>query len=908
MAQSNTRSKNIKRRTGKTQKPIFLCGSIQSILIWPTVCIFLACLLWGVLLSKISTEKAALKEYAFKHASSLAKTYADQLARSVEQLDQITLSLKYYWQETRGTIKLEKQTQAGLYPKSSLIYVSIVDRYGDQVTSTFDKRVSLNLANRESFQAYKTGRQNGLLISVPELSPRIGKPVIRFTRSLELADGSFDGMVSVTVELPYLASFTDESTLGKSDAFAVRRSDGPLLAIKMGEGLRSLSTIYRIPRAYDSEKAVIREPGEKFFDDLPRLVAWQKVQNYPLVAIVALSEQEIFASHEEKARDYHHLAVAGSLLLAFLAVIGVFYSSRLAWRKQQAYEVKNAYRLATDSAREGFYMVRPVYDQAGYIADFMVEDCNERGAAYYGTTKAKLVGARFSDFSSGDYLGQVLAIFRRAMETGFYEDEFKVAGDSPLLPTWIHRRLVRSGAGLAVTLRDISDTKVHEEALSRLANADAVTGLPNRHWVMNYLPLAIKQAESSDSVLALLFVDLDDFKNINDTLGHATGDELLRAVAARLKSVIRPQDNVVRLGGDEFTIILEQVDSGSDTSRVADRIIKSLAQPFVLSGESSHVVHASIGISMFPQDGRDGETLLKHADIAMYAAKANGKGHYQFYQPHLSEKLLARLNKERALRRAIERDEFELYYQPRVDTFSGELRGMEALVRWTHPELGMVSPQEFIPMAEETGLIVGLGELVIGKVCAQLAHWKLHMLPLVPISVNVSPRQFNQGNLSTFFASNMARYDIDSTLIEIEVTESCMMDEGKAAAEELAAIETLGIKLLVDDFGTGFSSLSQLQRLDLDVLKVDKAFTARLCNGKEGEAFFMAILSMAHVLGMSVVAEGVETMEQLHVLQALSCNEVQGYLVSRPVPAADVPALMRKRFLLPAALQPECSA
>jgi diguanylate cyclase (GGDEF)-like protein len=404
-------------------------------------------------------------------------------------------------------------------------------------------------------------------------------------------------------------------------------------------------------------------------------------------------------------------------------------------------------------------------------------------------------------------------------------------------------------------------------------------------------------------MLALLFVDLDDFKNINDTLGHAAGDELLQAVAARLQSMLRPQDNVVRLGGDEFTIILEQVASHADVARVADRIMKSLGAPFSLSGGSSHVVHASIGISVFPHDGNDGEALLKHADIAMYAAKTSGKGHYEFYQPHLSENLVVRLDREQALRTAIERDQFVLYYQPRVDTFSGQLRSMEALVRWRHPEAGIIAPHDFIPMAEDTGLIVPLGELVIRKACAQLAHWKAQHLPVVPVSINVSARQFGQGNLAALFAACMAAHAIDASLIEIEITESCMMGEDHTVTEELAALEALGIKLLVDDFGTGYSSLSQLQRLDLDVLKVDRAFTAQLCDGREGEALFMAILSMAHVLGMTVVAEGVETVDQLRVLQALSCNEVQGYFISPPVPADDIPALMAKRFLFPAVEQ-----
>jgi diguanylate cyclase (GGDEF)-like protein len=237
-------------------------------------------------------------------------------------------------------------------------------------------------------------------------------------------------------------------------------------------------------------------------------------------------------------------------------------------------------------------------------------------------------------------------------------------------------------------------------------------------------------------LLAVLFVDLDDFKNINDTLGHAAGDDLLHEAALRLKSIVRPTDDVVRLGGDEFTAILKQVDSQDDVARFAERIVAALGEPFILSGMSTHVVRASIGISMFPQDGSDGETLLKHADVAMYAAKANGKGTFAFYEPHLSERLLVRLNREQALRQAIERDEMVVHYQPMVDTFGGKLRSLEALVRCMHPELGLVLPQAFIVMAEDTGLIIKLGELVVEKVLAQLAQWKEQNLRVVPVSIN----------------------------------------------------------------------------------------------------------------------------------------------------------------------------
>jgi diguanylate cyclase (GGDEF)-like protein len=889
-----------KRVAREMHKRGYLRPGLYLILIWPLVCLGLGLLLWGLTLSNLSNDREQITEHTAEHASSLSKAYAAQLERSVEQIDQVTLNVQYYWEKTPSILNFQEQLQRGLYPASANLYVTINNRNGRPVTSTINfKKNSVDISKREHFLAHQNDASIGMLITKPVMGIQINKMVILFSRRLDLPGGVFSGIVVAAIEPVYLASYTDESSLGKGDFLSVSSSDGGLIAAKMAQSISSTSTVFRSPPVFDADKGVVRMPAEKFVDNKSRVIAWQKLQNYPLVSIVGLSEPEIFAPYDAMSRDYHRAAVAASVVLFLLAVTGMVFSARVASRKREAEEVKNTYRLATDGAREGFYMLRPLYDRNNTIFDFLIKDCNERGAAYYGKLRATIIGTRFSGLFSTGYQHEVLPDYRRAMELGFYEDELKVPSFSSLQVSWVHRRLVRSGAGLAVTLRDISETKAHEEALTNLANADALTALPNRHWLMSYLPIAVERARSSDTVLALLFVDLDDFKNINDTVGHAAGDELLQAAAKRLKSVVRPNDSVVRLGGDEFTIIVENVDADTDVSHVAERMIKALSEPFVLSDESRHVVHASIGISMFPHDGDHGETLLKHADIAMYAAKAGGKANYQFFQPHLSENLVARLNKERALRLAIERDEFVLHYQPRVDTVTGELRSIETLVRWTHPEHGLVPPNDFIPMAEETGLIVPLGELVIKKVFAQLAQWKAEGLPVVPISINVSPRQFNQGNLSALLASCMTQHHISATLIEVEITESCMVGEDHAVTEELAAIEALGMKLLVDDFGTGYSSLSQLRRLELDGLKVDRAFTAQLCNGKEDEAFFVAILSMAHALGMSVVAEGVETVEQLRILQRLLCDEVQGYLISKPVPASEVPPLMLKRFLLP---------
>jgi diguanylate cyclase (GGDEF)-like protein len=406
-----------------------------------------------------------------------------------------------------------------------------------------------------------------------------------------------------------------------------------------------------------------------------------------------------------------------------------------------------------------------------------------------------------------------------------------------------------------------------------------------------------RQNEAAGISLALLFIDLDDFKQVNDTHGHATGDQLLKSAAGRLLSLLRPSDVVARFGGDEFLVLLHPCDGERQAASVAARIVDAFGVPFLI-GDELHAVGASIGISMFPRDGQDAATLVRNGDIAMYAGKNDGKGQYRFFDPALSNGVNARARLKQRLLEAIEHDQFALVYQPRVNAHSGELLSMEALLRWQHPQLGVVSPADFIPLAESTGLIRRIGELVIDKACAQLAAWREAGAQLVPVSINVSPKQFLGGAVARHLEAAMARHRVPASLIEVEITESAMMGDHDEILAELAALRTLGVKLHVDDFGTGYSSLSQLQRLRMDVLKVDRAFTTELGNSKEGKVFFQAIVSMAHALGMSVVAEGVETAEQLDILRALDCNEVQGYYIARPVPPGEMLGMMRRRFLL----------
>jgi diguanylate cyclase (GGDEF)-like protein len=890
--------KRVAGASGTRLRNLFVREEKVSVWAWTLGAATLIGALWLQTQVESEGDRADASQVTTMQVTSMAASYAEQLRHTVDQINYILLDLKYDSEDPGVVVSIEKKQSHGLYPDSARLYVSVVDEQGQITSSSLQSGPRPKIEDVRYFQMQKAGCCSGLLISGPEVSRRTGASVIHFSRRIDKSDGSFGGIALVTVAPSYLTSFQDNALLGPDDFVSLRLTSGPLLASKTKSGLKPNSDSYGSAPKFSMPSGVESQPPSRFKDGQARVVAWKQLELYPLVAVAGLSERDAFSGYRALAQNRVRVAILGSAFLALFAAVGIWFSARLAYRRRREEEVRSTYRVATDAANEGFYMIRPSYNGNGEIKDFLLEDCNERGAALIGKSRATAIGSKASQLMPDAYREELVSLCRRALDSGLYEDEVRVSPRSPLKAAWVYRRMVRSGAGLALTLRDISEAKAHDQALARLANSDELTKLPNRHWLAAFLPRALKSAANRKGLLAMLFIDLDNFKNINDSLGHEAGDELLKHAAIRLKGAIRASDHVVRLGGDEFTVILEDVDTVEDVERVAKAIISAISTPFTLTWGSGNQVTASIGISIFPQDGEGGETLLKHADIAMYAAKAAGKGRYCFYQGHFSDSLLLRLSKERALRSAVEEDQFVVYYQPRVGAKSGKLTSMEALVRWIHPDLGVVYPSDFIGLAEDAGLIVRIGELVIEKVCAQLSLWRTEGVALVPVSINVAPQQLQFGRVSSTLAACLARHGIESSLIEVELTESAVIDRSQDVSNELSQLRRLGIKLLIDDFGTGYSSLAQLHRLDVDGLKVDQAFTKALCDGDDGQVLIRAIVSMAAALHMCVTAEGVETLAQLNILRSLECDEIQGFYISEAVVARDMKPFLIQRFLL----------
>ena len=458
-------------------------------------------------------------------------------------------------------------------------------------------------------------------------------------------------------------------------------------------------------------------------------------------------------------------------------------------------------------------------------------------------------------------------------------------------------RLVCNGRGQPLRLdgvaTDISERKLHDAQMAYLANHDALTGLPNRNLLNDRVAQALAQARRTARPLALLFLDLDGFKFINDSFGHSQGDLLLKAVAERLKEIVWEGDTVARLGGDEFVVMLQNLTEPAAADQVATKVLTALSLP-LLAEQRSLRISASIGVSVFPDDGDTAELLLKRADLAMYQAKAAGRSGFRRYAQEMGVATDERVKLEGALRQALERQEFELHYEPQIESSSGQISGVEALIRWRHPELGMVPPGRFIPLAEETGLILPIGEWVIRTACEQLKRWQQAGHGELTMSVNVSARQFHQQDILQLVQQVLHDSGLQARHLQLELTESGLMQNPEAVIGTLRSLQQLGVVLAMDDFGTGYSSLSNLKRFPIDVIKIDKSFIQDLHSSKDAASIALAIIAMAQSLKLRTIGEGVEAAEQLEFLIAHGCDAIQGHYFSRSLPAAQMSELLRR--------------
>ena len=521
-----------------------------------------------------------------------------------------------------------------------------------------------------------------------------------------------------------------------------------------------------------------------------------------------------------------------------------------------------------------------------------IVEFNRAAEQVFGYTKAEVLGKPidllYADTSEGRQL------HKNTQDGGFTGEVANKKKNGEIFYSYVSASVMRDATGAPVGVmgisRDITERKRAEEIIVRQAYHDALTNLANRRLFMDRLTQALTRVQWHKRLVSVLFLDLDHFKSINDALGHSVGDLLLQAVAERLTTCVRQGDTVARLGGDEFAIALADVARTSDIPKVAQKIIDTLSGPYVLEGRELFIT-TSIGICIYPDDAQDAETLIKNADVAMYRAKRHGRNNYQHYSPDMNAQAFERLAIETSLRHALEREEFFLEYQPQVDIGTGRIIGYEALVRWRHPDLGVMPPGKFIPLAEESGLIVPIGEWVLRSACAQNKAWQAAGFPPIRVAVNVSPRQLRHESLLGAVGRALRETGLHPNWLELEMTESIMQDADEAI-RLLSQLQAIGVQIAIDDFGTGYSSLNHLKRYPIHKLKIDQSFVRDVTHDPHDRAIVTAIIALAHSLNLKAIAEGVETEEQLAYLRSLKCDEAQGYFLGRPMPAQNATKLL----------------
>lgn len=611
----------------------------------------------------------------------------------------------------------------------------------------------------------------------------------------------------------------------------------------------------------------------------------------PLGRIVETVEQ-IAAGHTSRRADVDSNDEIGHLAKSFNAMVDQLESlqhgleARVDERTRELSASERRYRLLFERNLAGVYRSR---------IDGEVLDCNDACARIFGfESREDFLQSHASDFFfEPEHRHELMTRLRT--ERSIPNLELKVRRNDGSA-AWVleSMNLLDGEDVIEGTVIDITARKAAEQQIEHQAYHDALTGLPNRSLFIDRLEIALARGRRKQTILAVLFIDLDRFKYVNDTFGHSAGDILLQQVATRLRSAVREEDTIARLGGDEFTLLLSDLGGASDAAKVAQKIIQVMSEPFHLQ-ENEFYVTPSIGIALFPTDGRDVETLLKNADNAMYRSKEAGPNSYHIYSEAVNKRATTRLSLETSLRRAVEREEFVVFYQPQVNVVTSELIGVEALVRWAHPIRGILGPDEFIGLAEETKLILRIDQWVLREACSVAAGWQRAGYTVPRLAVNVSATQLHNRSFPDVIESALTESGFDPKRLELEITESTAMRTGEETLNVLRRLRGHGIRVAIDDFGMGHSALHYLHRFPVDTIKIDKTFVATLDGDTRSGAIISAIIAMARALELNVVAEGVEKAEQLAILRQLGCAEVQGYLFSKPVPAPQLLKIARGR-------------
>lgn len=732
--------------------------------------------------------------------------------------------------------------------------------------------------------------------------------ILRVQVAILSNDGHPIGTVLTETQLPKItAMFANVGSLGKSSELALC---APLDTDMQCFPLTMTKKVFkRMPQVMQGEPlpmsfALVGDIGVITAEDYRHqevVAAYSPVSQLGLGMVLKIDTEELYAPVWRQARR-----VGPLLLLAPIVGVLLLYWLVAPLIKQLFMSEKQT-RIANAQLRDSEARVRTIIENIveGIVTisgQGKIDSFNLAAEVMFGYSAAEVMGKDISVLLPGATRNNHDAYFQQCLSgknNGALESDREVMavrkdGSSFPLDLRISEVNLEGHRYFIGTLRDITERKAAEATILHLANHDPLTDLPNRNLLQDRIEQAIARHNRCHSQFAVMFIDLDQFKTINDSLGHQMGDALLRSVADRLSICLRDDDTVARQGGDEFIVLLDNVGATADLVRVAHKILSVLAEPHIIDGRELHA-SASVGIAIYPRDGDQTEVLLKNSDTAMYCAKDAGRNNYQFFTAEMNANASERLSLATSLRHALSRGEMELHYQPIVSIKDGRIVATEALARWRHPELGYVSPDRFIPIAEESGLIIALGEWVLRTACLQLNDWRARGVALERMVVNLSTRQFRQDNLVQRIVEILAETGVSPESLGLEVTESAIMDDPKNAIVILGKLKMLGIQLSLDDFGTGYSSLSYLKQFPIDKLKIDRSFVQDIATDPDDEALVTAIIAMAHSLNISVVAEGVELSQQLEFIQKKACEEYQGYYFSKPLSGANLyPKLIAK--------------
>ncbi|QJD92693.1 EAL domain-containing protein [Duganella dendranthematis] len=843
----------------------------------PLFALLLLVAIWLVTFHEIDAERQHAQDAAADSLHEMLGTYEAQVARSIDGIDQTLRMLKYAVERKGPLGALPELGREGLLPPGVVFVVSIVDRNGVTVASN-PRALSISVADQGYFKFHQE-RDSGATFVSPALRDAANSEWhLHFTRRLDDVDGNFAGIVIVETDPAYFTSSYERSRLGERGMLGLVGSDGVVRALRTGD---KMSFGQRLGTA-DGE--IENQIGGKYS-------GISELHGIALNVLVGLDEQELMAGFERQRREKLWEAAtlsAGLVVLTALAWLWSWQGARSRARMRRAQET---YAAASEASMDAFFVMREVRNGDGVIVDFKIVEANVRAAQMTGTSKQELCSTTLCQLipaARGN--GMLKGLIEVIAAGGMHEQEWQNTVPQ-LRARWLHQQVVAVQGGIVAIVRDISERKAAEERMLHLAHHDTLTGLPNRSLISDRLEHTIAQARRNGGTVLVAFMDLDGFKLVNDGLGHNAGDELLKVVAERMSGCLRESDTVGRFGGDEFVLLLDEPASVVDATPVLERVRKAVLQSISVSGQEVQV-SCSIGVAVYPNDGGDAGTLLMNADAAMYRAKELGKNNIQFYTREMNASIEEKLLLLEGLRSALDERQFRLVYQPKVDLRTGRVFGVEALVRWDHPEHGVIGPDRFIPLAEESGMIIALGDWVLRSACAQNRAWQRAGLAPLRISVNVSPRQFEDPQLVERVQRALADSGLTAEWLELEVTEGVIMRDLQQAVAKMAAVRAMGVSLSIDDFGTGYSSLSALKSFPISTLKIDKSFVRDLGRSSGDEAIASSIIGLAHRLKLRVIAEGVETEQQRSFLRENGCDEMQGYLFSRPLPPEQLALLL----------------